>query len=123
MKTWEMVKALGENQNAKFKNDLDGIVKISDKTKTVVWVDEYGDESPFIIYSNSPVVDNLHIEWELVREPVDFMTAVNSGKRFKPESWLCGTDDKFRNLYGNLGMFHGRGMGQMKILNGKWLVE
>jgi len=29
----------------------------------------------------------------------------------------------FRNLYGNLGMFHGRGMGQMKILNGKWLVE
>ena len=123
MKTWEMIKALGENQNAKFKDGMNSIVKISDKTKTIVWVDEDGDESPFIIYSNAPAVDNLHIEWELVRQPVGFLAAANSEKRFKPESWIFNPDDKFRRLYDNLEMFSGREYVQRKILNGKWIVE
>ena len=62
-------------------------------------------------------------EWNLVRKPVDFMTAVNSGKLFKPESWIWNSDDKFRNLYDNLQMFSGRQMVQAKILNGKWYIE
>ena len=62
-------------------------------------------------------------EWEVVRQPVDLMTAVNSGKRFKPESWIFGTDNEFRSLNDNLEMFSGRECVQRKILNGKWLIE
>ena len=113
METWEMIKALSENQNAKFKNGINSIVKISDKTKTVVWVDEDGDESPFIIYSNAPVVDNLHIEWELVRQEVDFMTAVNSGKRIK--SYLR---EEFHPVNWYL-----KGYFSIEEVNGKWLIE
>jgi len=56
-------------------------------------------------------------------KPTDFMTAANSGRQFKPESWLFGGDEEFRNLYYNLQMFSGRELVQTKILNGKWLVE
>lgn len=62
-------------------------------------------------------------DWELKRELVDFMTAANSGKRFKPETWFWCTDDNFRNLYDNLAMFSGREIVQAKILNGKWEIE
>lgn len=68
-------------------------------------------------------VPQLNEEWELVRQPVDFMTAVNSGKRFRPESWVWSTDDNFRNLYDNLNAFSGRQIVQVQILNGKWFIE
>jgi len=115
MKTWEMVKALSENQNAKFKNGMSNIVKISDITKTVVWVDEDGDESPFIIYSNEPAVDNLHIEWESVRQEVDFMTAINSGKNIKPS----GLYNDFMGVSYWLNTY----VLFLGVINGKWLIE
>ena len=54
-------------------------------------------------------------EWELVRKPVDFMTAVNSGKRiqsnrclgFHPISWYL----------------EGKGRPTLEEVNGKWLIE
>ena len=65
----------------------------------------------------------VNSNWQLICKPVTFMEAVNSGKNFKPESWVWETDDKFRSLYDNLEMFSGRGMVQVQILNGKWLIE
>jgi len=51
--------------------------------------------------------------WELVREPVDFMTAVNSGKRIKSCENGC-----FHSIswYLKVGM-------NLTEINGKWLIE
>ena len=62
-------------------------------------------------------------------KPVSFMEAVNSGKRFKPESWHPGLsrykddDNEYRDLYDNLMMFEGRQMLNKEIINGLWLIE
>lgn len=69
------------------------------------------------------VFPTYDMDWEPITDPMNFMTAANSGKRFKPESWVFNTDNEFRSLYDNLEMFSGRGMAQVKILNGKWLIE
>ena len=119
MKTWEMIKDLAENPKLRFKNDLGDVVIISDRTKRIVWElkDEEEEEDPFIIYSNEGKVDNLHIEWELIQEPVDFKTAANSGKRIKHERWggyyfLHETLHILQNCDNALG-----------LINGKWLIE
>ena len=54
-------------------------------------------------------------EWELVREPVDFMTAVNSDKRISSEDGviiLCYPGALVRN-----------GWLTISQINGKWLIE
>lgn len=57
-------------------------------------------------------------EWETVKEPVDFITAVNSGKKFKYKTW-----NNFRNIqevFKKLpGCFYLR-----EIINDKgWILE
>lgn len=111
LKTWEMIKALSENPTLKFKNDISHVVKISKRTKSVVW-DLICEEEPFVIVSNSGMVDNLHLEWELVCEEVDFMTAANSGKRIRPINY---TIDGF--------MYFDEWEFSLEDINGKWLVE
>lgn len=75
MKTWEMIKKLTENPEKIFRNQNgEGISVLSS--------DElYFDDG----YKNIYLCD----EWEEVKEPVDFMAAVKSGKRFK----LINKDD------------------------------
>jgi len=59
-------------------------------------------------------VPQLNEEWELVREPVDFLTAINSGKNIRahteggfahPEWWLLG------------------GRLTLELINNKWYIE
>jgi len=62
------------------------------------------------------VFPTFNTEWELVREEVDFMTAMNSGKpikscrckAFHPFSWYLQTDGAYLCL---------------EEINGKWLIE
>ena len=117
METWQMIKELTENPKLRFKNGLH-VVEISDKTKAIVWKSEDSEEAPFIIYSHSGSgVDNLHIEWEEVPEPVDFMTAANSGKRIKHEGW-----DGYYFLHEALHILQNRDAA-LGLINGKWLIE
>ena len=52
-------------------------------------------------------------EWELVRQEVDFMTAVNSGKCIK----------SFKNArFHDIGWFFTCGL-TLEEINGKWLIE
>lgn len=53
-------------------------------------------------------------EWNLVRKPVDFMTAINSDKRIRPEDYpeFCSIHYWFK-----------RGFITKKSVNGKWFIE
>lgn len=119
METWEAIKALSENPKLKFVDELKCVVGICPDTGRVMWMNGERKED-FIIYSNAPGnVDNLHINWELVREPVDFMTAANSSKRIKHESWYTWHNiDKACVLIGN--SMHND---SIKLINGKWYIE
>lgn len=114
MKTWQMIKALTENPNYIFRNAHNSVM-ISKISKRIVWVPDSDneEESPFIIYSSAPGgVDNLHIEWDLVQEPVDFMTAINSGKRIRPEG---------HTLFYAAEEWCSKGLNHA-LINGKWYI-
>ena len=53
-------------------------------------------------------------DWELVREPVDFMTAINSGKSIRPE----GHDD-----WNSPNSWLAQRSMKLEWVNGKWLIE
>jgi hypothetical protein len=117
-----MIKALEENPKLRFKAQDDTIAEVSVNGCLVV-KDNEGDEGEIRIEGGCATFPPD--EWELVREPVDFMTAVNSGKKFKPETWFThiGDEDGYRDLYDNLAMFKGRQCLNLKTLNGKWYIE
>ncbi len=79
MKTWEMIKEITENPEKKFKEKSFGQVEMF--------------KGYLVQSSNMDIIvinkDILEKEWEEVKEPVDFMAAVKSGKRFK----LINKDD------------------------------
>ena len=119
MKTWEMLRELSENPLLKFKDNSGSTVGISDKTGRVDWLN--GDkEEVFVIYSHAPGnVDNLHLNWELVPEPVDFMTAINSEKNIRYENWV-----RYYRLGSAFEVMVGKSPVILReMLNGKWFVE
>ncbi len=90
MKTWEMIKELTENPEKKFisKGQI-GEGYVSVKNNAVVWLGK-GQ------VGQSLTINHLQSgEWEEVKEPVDFMTAVKSGKRIKfiQASYFSLSDD------------------------------
>jgi len=107
LKTWEMIKALTENTKLKAKSDnltvhpVDGGLKYCDCSLRGQHV-ELSRES-------------LDYEWELVREPVDFMTAINSDKRIS-------TEDRSIHLCGANWLLQNSGLTLAQI-NGKWYIE
>ena len=125
MRTWEMIKVLAENPKLQFENGIH-VVKISDSTKKVVWVQDDGDEDSFIIYSHAPgAVDSLHIDWELVPQEVTWQEAI--------QAWIDGKDIRVEcdgatyeqvNSCG-LGCYEGRNKGLyprfFKV--GKWYIK
>ena len=54
-------------------------------------------------------------EWELARQPVDFMTAINSGKYIKPS----GLSFNFMSVSYWLNTY----VLSLGKINGKWLIE
>ena len=80
-KTWEVIKMITENPKLKF------------RTRTNC-SDVFKDENGYIVFENTDCVDGFDgnfkgdEEWILVQEPVDFMTAVKSGKKIKVEHQL-----------------------------------
>lgn len=104
MKTGEMFMVALENPKAKFKNILNGDIYHFTKGRHLQ------NEAGWTYMS--PKIDE---DWEIVRDPVDFMTAINSGKPMKPfES----------NLYCRPAIFwltcHEF---TLEEINGKWHIE
>lgn len=61
------------------------------------------------------VFPTYDMDWELVRKPVDFMTAINSGKNTKPNS--TSYDFMGFSYWLNTRVL------SLEIINGKWLIE
>lgn len=115
MVTGEMYMHVIDNPKAEFRRvENSKIYRFNDYGKLMV----HGD-------CESNYVPKVNEHWELIIEPVSFMEAVNSGKKFKPQSWGTnnGGEDKFRDLYENMIMFAGRAFLNKDILNGKWYIE
>ncbi|SHN77455.1 hypothetical protein [Desulfitobacterium chlororespirans] len=108
LKTWEVYKMALENPKAKFNrlahretfelNEKGQLISIlSDTTRT-----DYA-------------CPKINEDWELVREPVDFMTAVNSGKSISDERGLVTRCTPEWLLE--------RGMLSIELINSKWFIE
>ena len=54
-------------------------------------------------------------EWELMRQPVDFMTAINSGKNIKPDN--ISSDFREARHWLTVTIL------SIGMVNGKWLIE
>lgn len=108
MKTWEMIKKLTENPHKEFVR-CDGLVVRINKYMELTW--ESG-------YSHLRIDD----EWQEVKKPVDFMTAVKSGKNIALEGY---SNDFFylSNLLVRIGSVHTNEELQEIITNGEFYIE
>ena len=117
-KTWEMIKEIIENPKKKYRpvNDTDGYVEF--KNNQLVW-NGRGQRGQVMI-----VTETDENEWEEVKEPVDFITAVKSGKHvgYKYER---GEIQKMSlpNLFYELQRDYSDKTIRQMILNGKWYIE
>lgn len=126
LKTWEMIKALSENQNLKFASPIPShIVMFNPISKRIEWLID-GKYEDFILISNKECgIDNLHIEWELVRESVSWQEAF--------QAWADGKS-VYVTLNGFIKQYIGdgeylkiknisRGISVDEITKGKWYIE
>lgn len=105
MKTWEVYKIVLENPKAKFRRMSDGeVYYFSDQTHCIRRDGGNG----------SMLTDRYDEDWELVREPVDFMTAINSGKAIRGENFTLANSGE---------LFLGHQQLSPADINGKWYIE
>lgn len=109
MKSWEVVKALSENPKRKF--ICKGVV--AENISGDLVLSKEGVEFGFCVND----------EWEEIKEPVDFMTAINSGKRIKPAG-STGNFMTIKSLSGYmLGSKYKSEEDRIELINGKWIIE
>ena len=115
MKTWEVFKLILENpskpcmpNHLNFKRLSNGRIYQVGLSNGKQWLfreDENEDREVVIVY--------VEEDWELVRQEVDFMVAINSGKMIKGPH-----DNAFHEVKYQLA-----GALTLDEVNGKWLVE
>lgn len=114
MKLSEAIAKLEENPKLKF---TDGA--------TVIWANEIGFLAGRFGKNKPSLDDNVDInaQWQQVQEPVDFMTAVNSGKRIRPanDDYKYGTVKGFFRFLGNES--GNMGSRWLEYINGPWYIE
>ena len=104
MKTWEMMQHSGK----KFKRKSDGFVIEIAPDGTLYW-----DSGHRFL--------NINDEWEEVKEPVDFIEAVKSGKKIRSVTWMQNTELDLPNLLYDMSDFDEEEIRQ--LLLGKWYIE
>ena len=118
MKTWEMIKELSKNPKKKFKRKTDGL-EIRNMCGRFNWEPGY----TFL---------GVNDEWEEIKEPVDFMTAIKSGKKIRVEhEFVDGALERLSTEYHYLdeilyvlGIYINSDDDIRNIaLNGKWYIE
>lgn len=109
--TWEMLKELAENPSKEFRNVSSGLHVKANEDGKLFWGGEYK-------------LHRLDDRWKEVREPVDFLTAVENGKLISVEYLgekyeRMGLDE----LLYELGSDCGSDIVALFILRGKWYIE
>jgi YHS domain-containing protein len=109
--TDELIKAWIEGERGKFESD-NNISPVELKDDGIFFA--HGNHSRYFISRG-----DANVLWTKVQEPVDFMTAINSGKRIKAESYTYyySTEEWLKEL--KLITFNIA----LKLINGKWLIE
>ncbi len=128
MKTGEMIKELTENPYKEFTSKVNPVLKTTVKYFTK-YMEIRNTATDATIAELSMAV--LNGEWEEVKKPVDFMTAVTQGKRIRVEHRLVdhtGIDDLITYtsldcLIYTLGEEYDKEEVKDIILNGKWYIE
>lgn len=122
MKTWDMLEILAKYPEKKFNNKLLGQVELHEGI--LVWSSNMED----VAISNTL----LKMEWEEVKEPVNFMAAVESGKKISVKCAIETYEGKgklreiyYKELSEMLRILAGYGdeIATDIILNGKWYIE
>ena len=106
MKTSEMYAYAEAHPEAKFKRLSNGVIYCFS-----------GDGELVRSSHHCASIARLNEEWELVREPVTFMEAVNSRKRIKPDGWK-----EFESLIEIFGYLQ-VASSPLASINGKWFIE
>jgi hypothetical protein len=111
MKTWEMIKELTENPEKEFTRKSDGL-----HIKT----NEYGE----LVWDSGYQFLRLHHDWKEIKKPVDFMTAIKSGKHVGVEySGARYREMSLPNLFYELQQDYSDKTIRQMILHGKWYIE
>jgi len=133
LKTWEVIKALTENPKLRFRNNSYSYLQVNKEDGSIVWTDKDGSNvgpklERFILYSNGPCCDNLHIEWELVPQEVTFTEAFIAWQKGRTitvdrSSQEAGGDaikGSYQRAKGNLDnpWFYAK-----DIIHAKWFIE
>lgn len=114
LKTWEVIKALTENPKLRFRNNSHSYVQINNEDGSIVWSNKDGSSvgpnlDRFILYSNGPCCDNLHIEWEIVHQEVTWQEAI--------QAWVDGKEVYF-TLNGSVQLYLDDGSQYLRTLAG-----
>ena len=111
MKTWEMIKELTEDPNKEFVRKIDGMHIKTNKHGELIW--DSGHQ--FI---------RLEQQWEELKTPVDFITAVKSGKnisvRFSGANYSAMS---LPNLFYELQQDYSDNVIRKIILKGEWYIQ
>lgn len=110
-KTWELIKAWQEGERGEFTSRLAAVELTDEKIKL-----RGGNSLSYYFIS----AYDKTATWTKVQTPVDFMTAVNSGKRIRPNNSCYG----YMNLKDILCMLASLPESKaVSLINGEWLIE
>ena len=118
MKTWEMIKGLMENPKLKFKYNTGSESGVVANINGGIKIIECSS-----IPSNTDTLRLHHgfmkLDWEPVHEPVDFMTAINSGKDIRYDNW-----NTFNTISATLSILSDKVLSTaLRMIQGKWYIE
>lgn len=120
-KTWEIWRDADKLKNREF-NCINGFDKTFNEPVTLrdfVFAPGLGTKTNDYTYT---IIKNLtgFEKWELIPQPVDFITAANSGKEIRPDYEEYEYDSLGSWFYSLTGM---NDQEVLKLLNGKWLIR
>jgi hypothetical protein len=133
-KTWEMIKALAENPKLKFScGSHENANCVSIQNCVLCW----RDGNPFVLNVYIPLSSSVEsttagtieeYEWEIVQEPVDFMTAI---KAYAEDKTIICTLPGEKYIFDGSGYFNGGrrlnnsswSITSKMIIEGKWYIE
>lgn len=114
-KTWELIKAWQEGERGQYVHEHGDKINL-EKCGITYWL---GNGKPVVLTKT-----NCESLWTKVQKPVDFMTAINSGKKIKPVDCNRGDLALYQKIDGAIYDLAFQSPEEIReLINGKWLIE